>query len=156
MLTLRQLSLQRGGKPLFENVSLTVHPGWKVGLTGANGSGKSTLFALLRDELHPDTGDLDIPSRWTLAHVAQETPALPTPALEFVLDGDAELRQIERDLLAAEAAHDGTRQAELHAHFDTIDGYSARARAGWAASSVASGGACNQPCMWLIARSVSI
>jgi ATP-binding cassette subfamily F protein 3 len=130
LITLRQLSLQRGGKPLFENVSLTVHPGWKVGLTGANGSGKSTLFALLRDELHPDTGDLDIPPRWTLAHVAQETPALPTPALEFVLDGDAELRQIERDLLAAEAAHDGTRQAELHAHFDTIDGYSARARAG--------------------------
>ncbi|MCC9004533.1 MAG: ATP-binding cassette domain-containing protein, partial [Candidatus Competibacter sp.] len=54
MLTLRQLSLQRGGKPLFENVSLTVYPGWKVGVIGANGSGKSSLFALLRDELHPD------------------------------------------------------------------------------------------------------
>ncbi|HRD68398.1 MAG TPA: ATP-binding cassette domain-containing protein [Candidatus Competibacter sp.] len=130
MLTLRQLSLQRGGKPLFENVSLTVYPGWKVGVIGANGSGKSSLFALLRDELHPDIGDLDLPPRWTVAHVAQETPALPAPALEFVLDGDAELRQIERDLQAAEAAHDGARQAELHAHFDAIDGYSARARAG--------------------------
>ncbi len=130
MLTLRQLSLQRGGKPLFENVSLTVYPGWKVGVIGANGSGKSSLFALLRDELHPDVGDLDLPPRWTVAHVAQETPALPAPALEFVLDGDAELRQIERDLQAAEAAHDGVRQAELHAHFDAIDGYSARARAG--------------------------
>ena len=130
MLTLRQLSLQRGGKPLFENVSLTVYPGWKVGVIGANGSGKSSLFALLRDELHPDIGDLDLPPRWTVAHVAQETPALPVPALEFVLDGDAELRQIERDLQAAEAAHDGARQAELHAHFDAIDGYSARARAG--------------------------
>ena len=130
MLTLRQLSLQRGGKPLFENVSLTVYPGWKVGVIGANGSGKSSLFALLRDELHPDIGDLDLPPRWTVAHVAQETPALPAPALEFVLDGDAELRQIERDLQAAEVAHDGARQAELHAHFDAIDGYSARARAG--------------------------
>ncbi len=130
MITLRQLSLQRGGKPLFDNVSLTVHPGWKVGVIGANGSGKSSLFALLRDELHQDAGDLDRPPRWTLAHVAQETPALPTPALEFVLDGDAELRQIERDLHAAEAAHDGARQAELHAHFDAIGGYSARARAG--------------------------
>ncbi len=130
MLTLRQLSLQRGGKPLFENVSLTVYPGWKVGVIGANGSGKSSLFALLRDELHPDVGDLDLPPRWTVAHVAQETPALPVPALEFVLDGDAELRQIERDLQAAEVAHDGARQAELHAHFDAIDGYSARARAG--------------------------
>jgi ATP-binding cassette subfamily F protein 3 len=130
MLTLRQLSLQRGDKPLFDNVSLTVYPGWKVGVIGANGSGKSSLFALLRDELHPDAGDLDLPPRWVVAHVAQETPALPAPALEFVLDGDAELRQIERDLQAAEAAHDGARQAELHAHFDAIDGYSARARAG--------------------------
>ncbi len=130
MLTLRQLSLQRGGKPLFENASLTVYPGWKVGIIGANGSGKSSLFALLLDELHADAGDLALPSSWVIAHVAQETPALPTPALEFVLDGDAELRQIERDLHEAEVAHNGTRQAELHAHFDTIGGYSARARAG--------------------------
>ncbi len=130
MITLRQIFLQRGGKPLFENTSLTIHPGWKVGVVGANGSGKSSLFALLLDELHPDAGDLDLPPRWVIAHVAQETPALPTPALEFVLDGDAELRQIERDLHAAEAAHDGARQAELHAHFDAIGGYSARARAG--------------------------
>ncbi len=130
MIALRQLSLQRGGKPLFDNVSLTVQAGWKVGVVGANGSGKSSLFALLLGELHPDAGDLDRPPRWTLAHVAQETPALPIPALEFVLDGDAELRQIERDLQAAEAAHDGTRQAELHARFDAVGGYSARARAG--------------------------
>ena len=130
MINLRQLSLQRGGKPLFENISLTVHPGWKVGLIGANGSGKSSLFALLLGELHADVGDLELPPRWVIAHVAQETPALPTPALEFVLDGDAELRQIERDLHEAEIAHDGTRQAELHARFDAIGGYSARARAG--------------------------
>jgi ATP-binding cassette, subfamily F, member 3 len=130
LITLHQLFLQRGGKPLFDNVSLTVQAGWKVGVVGANGSGKSSLFALLLDELHPDAGALDRPPRWTLAHVAQETPALPTPALDFVLDGDAELRQIERDLQAAEAGHDGTRQAELHARFDAVGGYSARARAG--------------------------
>ena len=130
MISLSQLSLQRGGKPLLENVALTVQPGWKVGLIGANGCGKSSLFALLLDELHPDAGDLDLPVRWVIAHVAQETPALPTPALEFVLDGDADLRQIERDLQAAEATHDGTRQAELHARFDAISGYSAPARAG--------------------------
>ena len=130
MLTLRQLSLQRGGKPLFDNASLTLHPGWKVGVIGANGCGKSSLFALLLDQIHPDAGDLELPPRWVIAHVAQETPALPNPALEFVLDGDEELRQIERALQAAEAAHDGARQAELHAQFDAIGGYSARARAG--------------------------
>jgi ATP-binding cassette subfamily F protein 3 len=130
LISLSQLSLQRGGKPLLENVALTVQPGWKVGLIGANGCGKSSLFALLLAELHPDAGDLDLPPRWVIAHVAQETPALLTPALDFVLDGDAELRQIERELQAAEAAHDGTRQAELHARFDAIGGYSAPARAG--------------------------
>lgn len=130
MLTLRQLSLQRGGKPLFDDASLTLHPGWKVGVIGANGCGKSSLFALLLDQIHPDAGDLELPPRWVIAHVAQETPALPNPALEFVLDGDEELRQIEGALQAAEAAHDGARQAELHAQFDAIDGYSARARAG--------------------------
>jgi ATP-binding cassette subfamily F protein 3 len=130
LINLRQLSLQRGVKPLFENVLLTVYPGWKVGVIGANGSGKSSLFALLLNELHADTGDLELPQRWVIAHVAQETPALPTPALEFVLDGDAELRQIEHDLQEAESAHDGTLQAELHARFDAIGGYSARARAG--------------------------
>lgn len=130
MLTLRQLSLQRGSKPLFEQVSLTIYPGWKVGMIGANGSGKSSLFALLLDELHPDGGDLERPPRWVIAHVAQETPALSTSALDYVLDGDAELRQIEGELQMAEAAHDGERQAELHAQFDAIGGYSARARAG--------------------------
>ena len=69
MLTLRQLSLQRGGKPLFDNTSLTVYPGWKVGLIGANGSGKSSLFALLLDELHQDSGDLDRPPRLSLIHI---------------------------------------------------------------------------------------
>ena len=130
MITFHQLALQRGGKPLLENVALTVQPGWKVGLIGANGCGKSSLFALLLDELHPDAGDLALPPRWVIAHVAQETPALPIPALEFVLDGDTELRQIERELHVAETAHDGTRQAELHARFDAIGGYSAPARAG--------------------------
>ena len=129
MLSLRQLSLQRGTKLLLQNVSLNIYPGWKVGLIGANGCGKSSLFALLRAELDPDAGDLQRPAHWQIAHVAQETPALPDPAIEFVLDGDTELRQIEQDLQLAEAAHDGTRQAELHGRFAAIGGYSSRARA---------------------------
>ena len=61
--------------------------------------------------------------------VAQETPALPTPALEYALDGDAELRAIERELASAEAAHDGHRVGELHARLHEIGGYGAPARA---------------------------
>ncbi len=129
MLTLRNLFLQRGGKALFEDVSLTIHAGQKVGIVGANGSGKSTLFALLLGEIQQDAGNLELPPRLTIGHVAQETPALPMPAVEYVLAGDAELCQVESALQAAEATQDGTRLAELHACFDTLDGYAAKSRA---------------------------
>ena len=119
----------RGVKVLIESATLQIHPGWKVGLTGANGSGKSSLFAMLRDQLHPDQGDLDLPPGWVIAHVAQETPGLAQPAIDYVLDGDAELRRIEAELVAAEAAHDGSHIGELHARLHEIGGYAARARA---------------------------
>jgi ATP-binding cassette subfamily F protein 3 len=122
--------LQRGGRPLFEGVSLSVHAGQKVGLTGANGSGKSTLFALIRGELQADAGDLVLPPRLTVGHVAQETPAVDTPAIELVMDGDAELRDLQARMSEAEAAGDGARLGALHARLDAIGGYAARARAG--------------------------
>ena len=92
MIQFRNLTLARGARALIEGASLQLHPGQKIGLTGANGSGKSSLFALLRGELHAESGDLEIPPAWVIAHVAQETPALSDAALEFVLDGDVELR----------------------------------------------------------------
>jgi len=124
----RNLTLARGARALIEGASLQLHPGQKIGLTGANGSGKSSLFALLLGELHQESGDLEIPPAWVIAHVAQETPALPDAALEFVLDGDAELRTIERAIAAAEASHD-EHLGELHAKLNDIGGYAARARA---------------------------
>jgi ATP-binding cassette subfamily F protein 3 len=129
LILLRKLSFARAGKPLVTDASLQLHPGWKIGLTGANGCGKSSFFALLRGELHQESGDLEIPAVWRVGHVAQDTPALPTPALEFVLDGDTELRAVERALAEAEAAHDGHRIAELHMRLQDIDGYAAPARA---------------------------
>jgi len=125
----RNLTLARGARRLIEDASLQIHPGWRVGLTGANGTGKSSLFALLRGELHADRGDCEIPAHWRIASVAQETPALAVPAIEYVLDGDSELRTIERGLAAAESVQDGHRVGELHARLQEIGGYAARARA---------------------------
>ena len=135
MLRISNLTLARGNKRLLEGASLTVHPGHKVGLIGANGSGKSSLFALLRGELFADAGEVTRPPGWVIAHVAQETPVVELPAIEFVLDGDAELRSVQRQLREAETApaddplHSGEHLAELHHRFEAIDGYSARARA---------------------------
>ena len=129
MITLRNISLQRGTKILFEQVNITINAGQKVGFIGANGSGKSSLFALLYGELHQDSGDVALPPNLTIAHVAQETPAVSTPAIDYVLDGDQELRDIEADLVTAQQNHDGLREASLHAQFEAIDGYTAPARA---------------------------
>src|SRR5574343_1443663 len=129
MIALRQVTFARAGRPLVIDASLQIHPGWKVGVVGANGCGKSSLFALLSGELHAESGDCDIPARWHIARVTQETPALPDPALEFVLDGDIELRRIERELAEAEAKGDGEAIGALHARYGEIGGYSAKARA---------------------------
>ena len=129
MIQLRNLTLARGAQPLVENASLQIHPGWKVGLTGANGCGKSSFFALMRGELHAEAGDVEMPASWAIAHVSQETPALPDAALEFTLDGDTELRAVERELVDAEAKHDGERIALLHGRLQDIGGYAAKARA---------------------------
>jgi ATP-binding cassette subfamily F protein 3 len=114
---------------LFSEASFTIHKGQKIGLTGANGAGKSSLFALLRDELHADEGEFSMPPNLEVAHVAQETPALSCSAIDYVLDGDRELRQLQQQLQAAEQAHDGLKLADLHAQLEHIGGYTAQARA---------------------------
>jgi ATP-binding cassette subfamily F protein 3 len=127
MLRITNLLLARGTKVLLDQASLTVHDRHKVGLVGANGSGKSSLFAAIRGELVPDAGSIDLPPRWTLAHVAQETPAVAMAAIDYVLDGDRELRDVEQALQMA--GDDGAELAELHHRFEAIGGYGARARA---------------------------
>lgn len=129
LLQLKNLTLTRGVKVLIEDASFQLHPGHKVGLTGANGAGKSSVFAMLLGHLHHESGELEMPPDWVVAHVAQETPALPDAAIEFVLDGDEELRNVERALQEAERSHEGEKLGELHARFGDIGGYSARARA---------------------------
>ena len=79
MIRFNQVSLMRGVKPLLENVDLTLNPGDKIGLIGPNGAGKSSLFGMLRNELHPDQGNIDFPAKWRMAYVAQETPPGDSP-----------------------------------------------------------------------------
>lgn len=129
MIIFSDIQLLRGGKPLLDKTSATIHPGDKVGLVGKNGCGKSTLFALMKEELSIDAGSFNQPAHWELAWVAQETPALERQALEYVIDGDREYRRLEQQLREAEQQDNGTRVAELHGHIETIGGYSIQARA---------------------------
>src|SRR5438477_382716 len=129
MIRLSRITLRRGAKALLEAADVALNPGDKIGLIGANGSGKSSLFALLRGELHADKGEVDYPARWRVACVAQETPALDRPALDYAIDGDTTLRKLEARLAEAETANDGHLIGELHGAMGDANAYTVRSRA---------------------------
>jgi ATP-binding cassette subfamily F protein 3 len=130
MLTFSGLSLRRGTRLLICDASFTIYRGEKVGIVGANGCGKSSLLALILGELQPDAGTFDSPTQLVVAHVAQEMDATERAAVEFVMDGDTELRETEAAMAAAEARDAGAALGELHARYAALGGYDAHSRAG--------------------------
>jgi ATP-binding cassette subfamily F protein 3 len=129
MITLRDIILQRGTQRLLDGANLTIHPGRRIGIIGANGSGKSTLFALLMGELQVDAGDLAIPAAWRMAHMAQEVATSQRTALEYVVDGDQRLRQVEAQIDELLQREDHNRLAACYAELEALDGYQANNRA---------------------------
>ncbi len=129
MLSFSNLRLRRGPRVLIDGLSATIHRGQRVGFVGRNGTGKSSLFALILGEIQPDQGDVSLPKSLTIATVAQEMPHTEQPAIEYVLDGDAELRAVEAALREAEITHDAHEIAHGHERLHAIGGYAAAARA---------------------------
>ncbi|GAB3378611.1 ABC-F family ATP-binding cassette domain-containing protein [Lysobacter fragariae] len=130
MIAFRDFALRRGERLLLSNVDLTLHAGWRVGVIGRNGTGKSSLFAAIQGEVEADRGDIDVPARVRIASVAQETPALDDPALDFVLSGDAVVHAVLRAEREAMEREDWEAVAEAHHKLEEIGGYDATARAG--------------------------
>ncbi|KAF1686007.1 ABC transporter ATP-binding protein [Pseudoxanthomonas broegbernensis] len=130
MISLRNFALRRGERLLLSNVDLALHAGYRVGVVGRNGTGKSSLFAAIRGELEADKGDVDLPGKVRIASVAQETPSLPDPAIDFVLGGDAVIAAVLREEAAANAREDWEAVAAAHQKLAELNGYDAEARAG--------------------------
>ncbi|MDP2694299.1 MAG: ATP-binding cassette domain-containing protein [Gallionella sp.] len=130
MLNIQNLTYLQGGIPLFQQANLQAFANQRIGLVGKNGCGKSTLFRLIRGELKPDGGEVSLQSGKTIAYVEQEIASSAQPALEFVLDGDVQLRQLEKILAPKNNViqHDAA-WFEAQQHFEAIDGYGAKARA---------------------------
>ena len=129
MLSARDLTLRRGPLPLMEQVNFTVFRGDKVGITGANGAGKTSLFAAIRGQLTPDRGSIELPANLKMGYVEQEIAASDRAAIEFVLDGDGELRAVQAAIAAAERRDAALELADLYSSLESIDGYRAKARA---------------------------
>src|SRR5690606_449184 len=129
MIKIESLTLQRGPLRLLDSADLTLHAGQKVGLLGTNGAGKSSLFALLRGELSADAGNCSLPADWRIAHMRQGIDDLQRVAIDYVLDGDQRLRQLQRQLAEAEQQEDALRLGTLYAELEAHGGFSADSRA---------------------------
>jgi ATP-binding cassette subfamily F protein 3 len=129
MLSLSGVSLRRGRKLLFENVTFQVHAGHRVGLVGANGSGKTSLFMLLLGELEADDGEVQINRDARIAHVSQQSPHGTQSALDHVMDGDEELRSLQAAIRQSEREEAAETLHDLYERMDQIDGFAAEARA---------------------------
>lgn len=130
MISLRNFALRRGERLLLSNVDLTLHAGYRVGVVGRNGAGKSSLFAAVRGELEADKGDVSLPGKIRIADVAQETPALPDRAIDFVLGGDDMVAGVLKEEADATAREDWEAVANAHQKMAEIGAYDAEARAG--------------------------
>ncbi len=129
MIFFSNLILKRGQTVLLENANATINPKQKVGLVGKNGCGKSSLFALLKNEIGAEGGEVNYPANWTLSWVNQETPALNTSALDYVIEGDRLYCRLQRELSQANTDNDGNAIARIHAQLDTIDAWTIQSRA---------------------------
>ena len=129
MLVLANISLRRGRKVLFEGASFQIHAGQRMGVIGANGCGKSSLFAMLLGELEADDGELSLDAQAEIAHVAQESPHDNCSAVDYVMDGDRELRTVQAAIAEGEAAADNPDLHLLYERMEAIEGFTAESRA---------------------------
>ncbi|WP_223672626.1 ABC transporter ATP-binding protein [Proteus terrae] len=129
MIVFSSLQIRRGVRVLLDNASATINPGQKIGLVGKNGCGKTTLLSLLKGELQSEAGNVTYPSTWSMAWVNQETPALDVPAIDYIIDGDREYRQLEQRLQKANEINDGHAIALIHGQLDAINAWTIQSRA---------------------------
>jgi len=136
MLSTANITMQFGGKPLFENVSVKFTEGNRYGLIGANGCGKSTFIKILGDDLEASSGSVTREGMIRLGKLRQDQFAYEdVRVLDVVMMGHEEMwtAMTERDLIYANpeaTEEDYMRAADLEARFAEFDGYTAEARAG--------------------------
>jgi ATP-binding cassette subfamily F protein 3 len=121
MLTVSQLSKSFAGRALFDDVSLQVNRGERIGLVGPNGAGKSTLFALLLGDVSPDNGTIAIEKNATIGFLPQETAAAgDETVLELALAVSPELVHAQKVITDYEHDHEHEHEADDAAYHDAL------------------------------------
>ena len=127
MIDIKTLSFHFGLRTLFDDTSVLIHDGQKVGLVGPNGCGKSTLFKLIEGKFSPDGGKIDISRGTQIASVAQDIVNPSVSLLDYVLSADKELTRLQKELENPQIS--GERMAEIFDKLEFLGAHSATARA---------------------------
>lgn len=128
MLTASGLSKSYGGRSLFENASLQINRGDRIGLIGANGAGKSTLFSLILKEASPDEGTVALERNVSIGFLPQESaPSGDETVLELATNVSPEMEEIRRQL--REHGEEDPVHHEAVARFAELDGHSLEVKA---------------------------
>lgn len=128
MLTASGLSKSYGGRSLFENASLQINRGDRIGLIGANGAGKSTLFSLILKEASPDEGNVALERNVSIGFLPQESaPSGEETVLELATNVSPEMEEIRRQL--REHDEEDPVHHEAVARFAELDGHSLEVKA---------------------------
>ncbi len=126
MLHINDITYRIGDRLLFEEATVAIPAGHKVGLVGRNGAGKSTLLRMILKEIGPESGEISVQQSAKVGHVGQEAPGGPQSLLSTVLQSHDELTRLSAE---AETATEPNRIAEIHTRLADIGAHSAEARA---------------------------
>lgn len=127
MIDIKTLSFHFGLRTLFDDTSVLIHDGQKVGLVGPNGCGKSTLFKLIEGKFSPDGGKIEISRGTQIASVAQDIADPSVRLLDYVLSANKELMRLQKELENPNIS--GERMAEIFDKLEFLGAHSATARA---------------------------
>ena len=143
MIYFRNVSLSFLDKKLFDNINWTIHPKSRIGLVGENGTGKTTLFRAILDQVHLDSGMIDIPGRKqkVFGYLPQDLVELESvPLIDFlkkksgiaaieesIKDLEHQLSQVKQN--TSEYSDLSQKYSDALAHFSAMDGYAFEARA---------------------------
>ena len=127
MLHVHELTYRIGGRVLFDQASIAIPAGKKVGLVGRNGTGKTTLFKIIKEEISADSGSINISKLARVGTVEQEAPSGSKSLIDSVLAADRERSQLLND---AETATNPEDISNIHTRLADIGAHNAPARAG--------------------------
>ncbi|NDT50021.1 ABC-F family ATP-binding cassette domain-containing protein, partial [Francisella tularensis subsp. holarctica] len=130
MIFFKNVSYQVEIKELFNNINFSIFPNQKIGLVGKNGTGKTTLFNLIKGNLTPDKGDIEIAKNTRIVTVKQEVDDFEVKVIDYVVNGIESLKQLKIKMQDSLASENFVDYSKYHKEYESLGGYTIESQAG--------------------------